>query len=440
MENEVLIYAQSDTPRLRYVLDLIFVQIYQVKYHLTTIQSTFYESKSVKLNYSSTELGGLHIVPSEILFRDDLAPLSVKIDNSNPRLPLYFSGEKHFDVLAASFYLCSRYEEYLPFRADVHNRFPAQESVLHKFDVLNTPIVNKWARQLMEDLHMRCPTFRFKKPNFRFISTIDVDQAWKYKYKGLRRNIGGFLRDTIKGDFDAVKERRDVLKGRMDDPFYTFGELQTLHNQYQTNCQYFIQVGSHGRFDKNHSIKHPKFIELIKRIATENKIGIHPSYASNKKFEKVEKEKSSLELVIQDNIISSRQHFLMHSMRDTYQNLLKLGIKEDHTMGYSTNMGFRAGIAHPFYYFNLYNNETTELLLFPFCLMDITPMHYMGLQIDEAKKVVHDQIEVIRKYGGLYISLWHNESLSENGRWKGWKSLYTYVLELCQKAIAEEAT
>jgi hypothetical protein len=37
-------------------------------------------------------------------------------------------GDLPFDPLAATFYLVSRYEEYLPFIPDEHGRFPAKQS------------------------------------------------------------------------------------------------------------------------------------------------------------------------------------------------------------------------------------------------------------------------------------------------------------------------
>jgi myosin-crossreactive antigen len=115
-------------------------------------------------------------------------------------------------------------------------------------------------------------------------------------------------------------------------------------------------------------------------------------------------------------------------MPATYRLLLELGIKEDHTMGYSTHLGFRAGIAAPFYWFDLETNEQTELRLMPFCAMDITPLHYRGESPSEATETIHELMLKVHEVGGLFVSLWHNESFSETERWIGWSSVYEDIL------------
>lgn len=51
-------------------------------------------------------------------------------------IPCFFPTSKNcflpFDVFAASFYLLSRYEEYLPHLKDEHGRYPASESLAFK--------------------------------------------------------------------------------------------------------------------------------------------------------------------------------------------------------------------------------------------------------------------------------------------------------------------
>ena len=98
-------------------------------------------------------------------------------------------------------------------------------------------------------------------------------------------------------------------------------------------------------------------------------------------------------------------------------------------MGYSTHLGFRAGIAAPFYWFDLEQNRSTSLLLFPFCSMDITPLHYYGQSNDEAIRNLQILVDRVKKTGGLYISLWHNDSLGERDRWRGWRGVYEAMIK-----------
>ena len=124
----------------------------------------------------------------------------------------------------------------------------------------------------------------------------------------------------------------------------------------------------------------------------------------------------------------------MHRMPETYQTLIKNGITEDHTMGYSTHLGFRAGIAAPFYWFDLENNIQTKLKLVPFCAMDITPLHYRKESPDKAIKTLRNLMEKVNDVGGLFVSLWHNESFSETERWRGWRVVYESLLAKASKS------
>lgn len=44
------------------------------------------------------------------------------------------------DIFASSFFMLTRWEEYVNKKRDNHNRFPASESLAYKFGFLNRPI------------------------------------------------------------------------------------------------------------------------------------------------------------------------------------------------------------------------------------------------------------------------------------------------------------
>jgi hypothetical protein len=39
-------------------------------------------------------------------------------------------------------------------------------------------------------------------------------------------------------------------------------------------------------------------------------------------------------------------------------------------------------------------------------------------------------IRTIRAVNGEFVSLWHNESLGDTGRWKGWREVYHEMIKL----------
>ena len=133
----------------------------------------------------------------------------------------------------------------------------------------------------------------------------------------------------------------------------------------------------------------------------------------------------------------SRQHFLIHQFPFTYSNLIKNGIEQDYTLGYTSQYGFRAGIASPFYFYDLEKDETTNLLLYPFCSMDITPLHYYKLTPEQALEKNRELLKKVIQVNGTFISLWHNESLSGKLRWKGdWKKVYEKLIKDATYLIA----
>ena len=52
--------------------------------------------------------------------------------------------------------------------------------------------------------------------------------------------------------------------------------------------------------------------------------------------------------------------------------------------------------------------------------------------------MVSDLMESVRKVGGLFVSLWHNESLSESGRWTGWRVVYEQMTSTASNLVNEK--
>ena len=66
--------------------------------------------------------------------------------------------------------------------------------------------------------------------------------------------------------------------------------------------------------------------------------------------------------------------------------------------------------------------------------MDATLNLYMRLTPDEAFDKVKNLIVEIKKVNGVFSTLWHNETLSDEKQWKGWKKVYEDIIEeACSK-------
>lgn len=98
-------------------------------------------------------------------------------------------------------------------------------------------------------------------------------------------------------------------------------------------------------------------------------------------------------------------------------------------MGFASQTGFRAGTCTPFKFFDLNNNRQTKLVIHPFQVMDVTLKNYMQLQPEEAWQLTEKLMLEIKNVNGTFISLWHNESLSDSGQWQGWTKVFQQILE-----------
>lgn len=432
---KLLILVPKITNRLQYTFELLFKEELGITYELTTDKDTFISHDGAKFQYGESQLTeeNLFQKSTNILFERDITDQNIKICNYKDSKAIYPVFNENsifpFDIFAASFYIISRYEEYLPHVCDNHNRFQPQDSVLYKMDVLQKPIINIWAQDLGNIITSNFPNIQLKKKSFRFIPTYDIDAAWAYKNKGLFRTASAFFRDLLHLDFNEIKLRWNVLTNKRMDPFDTFNYQIELQKELKLNPLYFILCGDYATNDKNISILNTNFQNLIKRIGDYALVGIHPSYSSYLKKEVIKKEATRLSNVLNREITMSRQHFLRLYLPQSYQILIELDILNDYSMGYASQAGFRAGYADTFAFFDLENDTKTKLKIHPFALMDGTMRDYLQLDTQESFEKAKSLIQEVKNVNGTFILLWHNETLSGEKRWEGWITLYRKILD-----------
>ena len=430
----ILVYTHKITPRLRYVFKHIFSRILQIPVEFTTTIEEFIAHSGLKMTYSKAPLGKEFFIRSnDLLFEQGVNDLEINIFY-HQEVPCFFNaGSKSvlpFDVFAASFFLLSRYEEYLPHVRDVHERFTAEQSVAFKYRFLEKPVIDIWAYMLLEKLKEKFPEFTYKERRYQFISTIDVDNAYAYKYKSLIRTFGGFVKDFFSLQLKTYWDRFVVLISLKKDPYNTFQNLLNLKKKYKVETLFFFLVADYTTFDTNVSAAKNKFRLLIKSIGDYAKLGLHPSYYSMKDELLLKKEKERLEAITNIPMEKSRQHYLRFSLPETYQNLIDLEIKEDYSMGYASHVGFRASTCTPFYFYNLDFEIQTPLKIIPFALMDTTLNDYMELSPRQSLGKIRELKNEVKAVNGTFVTLFHNESLSDYLRWKGWSKVYESMLKI----------
>lgn len=364
---------------------------------------------------------GINYKVPECVFKNDLLEI----------FPVQEEGFYSFDIFSAIFFMLSRIEEYSTENKDNLGRFDFKNFFAVKNNFHSIPVVDKWCYKLVNELKKSYPNIPIKIRQFQFIPTIDIDNAFAYQNKGLYRQIGGFAKSIIKSDFQDINQRIKVLSGKEQDPYFTFNEIENLCSKYKISPIFFFLVAKYGKYDKNVNVSNPSFRKLIKNISEKYEIGIHPSYQSNSNHEIIENEITVLKNITGKEITKSRQHFLMLNFPKTYQTLINNGISEDYTLGFAHDTGFRAGTCTPFTFFDVIENKSTNLRLFPFQIMDTTLREYLKLNINEAQNKVEKIITEIKSVDGTFVSLSHNESFSPKNAELGWRDLFEYIIKRC---------
>jgi hypothetical protein len=231
-------------------------------------------------------------------------------------------------------------------------------------------------------------------------------------------------KDVAKLRHKRFSERISVLKGSKEDAFDTFSLFCATTGGKKI---VFWQAGGRTAYDLSLDLRHRASREALRQVKQCAEIGLHPSYDTPDNPNLLMDELAGLEEASKVKIERSRQHFLRISMPETYRNLVSSGIKTDFSLGFIETVGFRAGTAHSFMFFDLEANAPLPLELIPSIAMDSAMKNYLKLSPEEATEKLADLVGAMKSTGGCFTTIWHNHSLSETGEWKGWRKVYEAI-------------
>ncbi|MEJ6600747.1 MAG: polysaccharide deacetylase family protein [Crocinitomicaceae bacterium] len=418
----VLVLVDDISARIQYTFDFIF-KMRGVEYILVESIDTFNDFQGAKLNYSKQKCSdGISFTPSGLLNETGIWNGNldkVKIESVDC---LSFNGNK--DLVASVFYVLTRMEEYNCYSYDDHDRFPFSHSILKKYEWVEQAVCDRWASYIMVDLLK----VEVVKSKVEIIPTFDIDNTYAFKLKSGKRRALSKLKDVVKLDAKRITKRKSVENGEKD-PYDTFDKIIEVGKQF-SGVKVFWLTASEGSKDRNVPIGNIQHRKLIKRVAQSVEVNIHPSYGSFLNASQVMSERDGLESITGSSIVRSRQHFLRFQLPKSYRDLIDAGIRNDYSMGFAENVGFRSGTARAHNWFDLERNEVTELTLHPFTYMDGTLLEYMSLTPEESKRRIQKLYAEIQNFGGDFIFLWHNETIGEYGKWKGWSQVLDFTLNL----------
>jgi len=415
----LIIFSNILTPRIKYIFSFIFKDILKTEVEFTSNSQYFLQSEQVKISYGDETLGDeLFFKSTPLLFSNKLEEIKLKsISFGDYQVPFAVEGSAlTFDVFAASFFIISRYEEYLHQKVSATD-FNPTKSRQHKWQVLNRPVIDEWALIIKSMIRKKHPNFKFHEKKFHHQPTINFNITPKMP-KGVLNKTRFIFSSVFKKENSYFRSKFDQLTGVDVKSEEVLDQVNGLFRTKRHQPLYFVDFQQIPLAHSN--------VNVISKALTAKAVGLLRPCASDK--QKISEIKDGLAKLkkIRPNIIPlSSQQLEILKFPICYLNILNSGITTDYSMGYSTVPGFRAGTCTPFNWYDLQLEKVTPLTVNPYCLTDHVLQY---LTTDAAIKTVNQYVDAVKVVNGTFHSSWQLKSLSENPRYKKLKRVFNEML------------
>ena len=383
LQNVSPYHAHNDT-RIRYVLEFIST-FYGIRVEpspegltLPTPQFDSWTPNNIRVTYIDT-------IP--VLYTDQ-----------QPTHIISTTGHVGFDLIGATFFLLSLSEE-LKFHT---SRFRSSLSLLHRFDLLHTPLINLWLIQI--EHHLRTKGYhlppRWPTGKFAIVLTHDIDRLGTVEFTlhGKLRRI--MLLNTMKHLtlhtlLNSVGAPLHYLlrKGlRMYSPTIVnpdIGDWITCESQYGWRSTFFIFPDKVYPRDPSDPIytyhdktlfhgKPIRLMDLLRELKPTHDIGLHASRHSYNNFNALRMERRRLSQLI-GNVDVVRHHYISFDAYQSPATLEAAGFTIDSSLGWPDNVGFRAAVAYPFKLWDHTRMRSTTVWEVPLTLQESIAIVHLGL-------------------------------------------------------------
>ena len=398
----------------RYILDVIFNEFLDLEYSLE-IGSNDYEITLPNKKVLTIKDTFFNKYPNDLEY--------LKLESIPNKI-------EELDIFSASFFMLTRWEEYVNKNRDNHNRFSARESLAFKQGFLDRPIVNEYVEELKKQLLSLDNSLVFKEREFELVLTHDIDTAYKYSslLKGWREIAGDIIKrkNLILALHNLYNKISTHLKLKKD-PFDTYDYLMDISEMIGEKSYFFL----HSSCSAKQDIDNDKFLRKVSKKILDrgHYLGYHPSYSAYNNLELFLKDKEKIENKIEQKLTFGRAHFLRFEIPITWQIWEDAGMKWDSTLSYADREGFRCGVCYPYSVFNILTREKLKLKERPLIVMEGSFATYQpDMSPTEMKKKIESLMEKVKKYNGEFVFLWHNSSFNTS-KWKRYKTVYESILK-----------
>ena len=424
----LLIYSLKTTQRITYIFKHICLRILGIEVNFTNVIEDFIAYSGPKLSYGKKELGNeLFIQSTELLMQDGFESIDITVKDWGDTKCFFAVGKNSalpFDIFAASFYLLSRYEEYLPQVKDEKGRFLASESIAFKAGFLQDPVVDIWAYKFKDLLLQTFPDIKYsaRKPSVHTI--INASQPLLYKNKGLLRTLIGFFNDLFSFNLKSIFDRSTVLFGFRKDPFNTFSWIINSVKKSKSSLTVFFLLGASKIFEESLNSQKESFKLLIKNVSDYQEIGLIFSDEALNSLAVLNEEKEKIEAITNRTLRRSMNNEYLVSLPHNYRNLIELEIATDFTMVYENVIGFRASTCSPFLFYDLDYEIVTPLKIHP---ISLTTKGLNKTSTSKKTETIQKMMESVKKVNGTFSMIFDNYNFMNNKKNTVLKTIFSEI-------------
>ncbi len=339
------------------------------------------------------------------------------------------------DILAASFFLLSRWEEMVLPVHDEHGRFPASASTAYRHGFLDLPLVDQYALILRAWLHVVFPQITLRPPQFKVKLSHDIDHIRMYSSW---KRIPEYIKRHLFRDRSIIRVIRAIASGmffRFDPYFSAIFSLAKLSESHGFKSAFYFMTSSHGLRDEGYwesNLLGKKLVQMVKDRGHE--VGFHPGYETHDNLELLVTEKGKLEKLLAMSAFGGRQHYLRFRVPATWRSWEQAGLQYDSTLGFPEHEGFRCGTCHPYHPFDLEQNREMAIVEIPLIVMDVTLISYQKLSPEQAQQSIRQLAHRCAEVGGIFTLLWHNttwdRTRSALDEMVSWSRVYVETLDM----------
>lgn len=429
----LLVYTQKLTPRIDYIFKQICINMLGMEISFTSEIEKFIAHNKPKISYGKFPLGSeLFFEATDLLFERDIESPSIEVSKWGITQGFFPTSEKSalpYDIFAASFYLITRYEEYLPYISDVHGSFPVDQSLAYENDFLQQPIIDIWTEIFLNTLLITFPKLRYKKDPYRVNTLIEAKQPFAYANQELVNTVVGYIKEIGQWKINEVVTRSQTLLGLKPDPYDTFSWVIQNTKMAEKQLIVFFMLGDADVILERQNTNSPKFQQRIKFIGDYEELGLIFSKAAINNHEVMKEEKSRMEAISHRPVRCSM--FVDNSLKlpDAYRGLIQLEIEKDYSMVYRNAIGYRAGTCSEFLFYDLEHEVKTPLIISPIAF---STQSLKQFDTGKIERLVHELYEETANLGGELNFIFSNQdfSFTHSDNAPFWKNLFKNQLKL----------